>query len=138
MHNAQCTLKAAVCVVALSTLACGGTSGKLTELQRVTSGGMHIVMLSPHEGLRHGKDAFVLEFRSVSEGSLVDVGAVRGSASMPMPGMAMMGAIDVRPTAVKGRYEADSELEMAGTWRMTLSWEGPRGQGSVTFTGSVQ
>ena len=30
---------------------------------------LDIVLLSPHEGLRHGKDAFVIEFRSTTGGN---------------------------------------------------------------------
>ena len=36
----------------------------LTELQRVKAGALDVVLLSPHDALRHGKDTFVIEFRS--------------------------------------------------------------------------
>jgi hypothetical protein len=110
----------------------------LTELQKIRSGMLDVVLLSPHEGLRHGKDAFVVEFRSVAGGTLVDVGTVRGSANMPMAGTPMFGTVDVQRTDVPGRYAANGEFSMAGTWRMTLQWDGPAGQGSVTFPGTVQ
>ena len=97
-----------------------------------------VVLLSPRDRLRHGKDSFVVEFRSTSDGKLVDVGDVRGSATMPMPGMAMFGTIEVKRGEVVGRYAADSQFDMAGTWRMTIQWQGPAGQGSVTFAGTVQ
>ena len=97
----------------------------------------HVVLLSDHEALRHGKDTFVLEFRSES-GTLVDVGAVRPSASMPMPGMPMFGTIDVKRTDVPGRYEAAGEFSMAGRWRITVEWDGPQGRGQISFSGSVQ
>ena len=74
---------------------CGGGSAGLTELQRVRSGGLDVVVLSPRGGLRHGKDDFVIEFRS-EDGSLVDVGAVRANASMPMPGMPMFASVTVQ------------------------------------------
>ena len=57
---------------------------------------------------------------------------------MPMPGMPMFGTIDVQRTDVPGRYAATGEFAMAGTWRMTIEWDGPQGRGSVTFSGSVQ
>lgn len=123
-------------IVALA-VGCGGTgSTQTTELQRIRSGSLDIVLLSAHEALRHGKDAFVVEFRS--GGNLVDVGGVRLTASMPMPGMPMFGTIDVQRTDVAGRYAATGELGMAGTWRMTVEWDGPRGKGSVAFSGTVQ
>ena len=126
-------------VVAAAAVACGGGSdaGKLTELQRVRSGMLDIVLLSPRDGLRHGKDTFIIEFRSGSGGSLVDVGNVRGNANMPMPGAPMFASVDVKRTDLAGRYEASGDFSMAGTWRMTLQWEGPAGQGSVSFPATV-
>jgi len=128
-----------VAVLAIVTIlpGCGGgTPAPMTELQRLKSGALDIVVLSPHGALRHGKDTFTIEFRS--NGNLVDVGSVRTTASMPMPGAAMFGSIDVQRTDVPGRYLANGQFDMAGTWRMTVGWDGPAGKGSVTFSGSVQ
>ena len=50
----------------------------------------------------------------------------------------MFGSIDVQRTEVRGRYLANGQFDMAGTWRMTVGWDGPAGKGSVTFSGSVQ
>lgn len=108
----------------------------MTELQRLRSGSLDIVLLSRNDALRHGKDSFTIEFRSA--GKLVDAGRVRVSANMPMPGMAMFGNIEVQPTTVPGRYTANSDFDMAGTWRMTIEWDGPAGRGSISFAGTVQ
>lgn len=110
----------------------------MTELQRVKSGALEIVLLADHDALRHGKDTFVIDFTSTSGGNLVDVGTVRATANMPMPGMAMFGNIDVQRTGVAGRYTATGQFDMAGTWRMTLEWDGPAGTGSLAFSGTVQ
>jgi len=99
---------------------------------------LDVVLLSPHGALHHGRDTFVIEFRSTGDGRLADVGNVRGSATMPMPGMPMFGSIDVKRTDVAGRYTADGQFEMAGTWRMTVEWRGPAGEASVTFAGTVE
>jgi hypothetical protein len=131
-----CCVACAVVSAAATTLACGGGEA-LTELQRVKSGPLDIVLLSSHDAFRHGSDSFVIEFRSAPD-RLVDVGDVRASATMPMPGMPMMGAIDVKRTGVPGRYDASAKFEMAGTWRMTLEWQGTQGRESATFSGSVQ
>ena len=114
----------------------GGVPAKLTELQRVKSGGLDIILLSPRDALQHGKDTFIIEFRA--NGNLVDVGTVRATASMPMPGMAMFGSVDIQRTDVAGRYVASGQFEMAGTWRMALEWEGSAGKGSLTFSERVQ
>jgi hypothetical protein len=116
--------------------ACGG--GQLTELQRVKSGQLDVVLLSPRDAIKHGQDSFVIEFRSAESGALVDVGNVTGSATMPMPGSPMFGNLDIRKTSVAGRYTADAKIEMAGTWRTTILWQGPSSSGSVTFSGNVQ
>ena len=131
---------ALIVVVAAAAVAygCASSAAKLTELQRVKSGMLEVVLLSPRDALRHGKDTFTMEFRSASDGTLIDVGNVRGSATMPMAGMPMMGTMDVARTDVAGRYAANCELGMAGTWRMTMQWDGPAGQGSVAFPGTVQ
>jgi hypothetical protein len=116
--------------------ACGGP-GKLSELERVKSGTLDVVLLSDHDALKHGKDTFVIEFRSQSGGALVDVGTVKAGANMPMPGMPMFGTIDVQRTDVPGRYAAAGEFSMAGRWRIAVEWDGPAGKGSVSFSGSV-
>ena len=123
-------------VVAIVT-GCGGGSAALTELQRVRSGTLDVVVLSPRDALRHGKDDFVIEFKS-ADGNLVDVGDVRASASMPMPGMPMFGSVTVQRADVPGRYRAEGDFGMAGTWRLNIEWDGPKGKGSVAFSGSVQ
>jgi hypothetical protein len=122
-------------VAVAAVIGCGPAN--MTELQKIRSGMLDVVLLSPHEGLRHGKDAFVIEFRSPS-GDLMDVGTVGGSASMSMAGTPMLGTVDVARTEVAGRYAATSEFSMAGTWRLTIQWDGPAGQGAVTFPGTVQ
>jgi hypothetical protein len=124
-------------MLAVMLVACGGASTKLTELQRVKSGMLEVVVLSPHDALKHGKDTLVIEFRSAN-GNLVDVGDVKGGASMSMSGTPMLGSLDVRRGDQKGQYIADTQLDMAGTWRLTLEWKGPDGPGSVSFSGNVQ
>jgi hypothetical protein len=108
----------------------------LTEVQRVKSGAVEIVLLS-HDGVLHLKDPFTIEFRSASGGNLMNVGSVHASATMPMPGMPMFGSIEIRPTNAPGRYTANGKLEMAGGWRIALEWDGPAGRGAVNFSGTV-
>jgi hypothetical protein len=129
-----------VLVALASTAACNQApdAAKATELQRIRSGAFDVVLLSRRESLHQGKDTFIIEFRSTREGALVDVGNVRATASMPMPGMPMFASIDVRRSDVAGRYSAASAFSMAGTWRMSIDWDGAAGKGSVTFSGSVQ
>ena len=68
----------------------------------------------------------------------VDVGDVRVTANMAMPGMVMPGNVRVRSAGAPGRYTATAEFGMAGSWPISLEWNGPAGLGSVNFQGSVQ
>ena len=123
-------------MLSLMFVACGGAGGKLNEIQRVKAGMLDVVVLSPNAALKQ-KDSVTIEFRSAN-GNLVDVGDVKGSASMSMSGTPMLGSIDVRRGDQPGRYTAQTQLDMAGTWRLTLEWKGPNGQGSTSFSSSVQ
>jgi hypothetical protein len=133
--------RVALVVLALVAMACGssGGTGSLTELQKVQVGALDVVLLSDDGALGHDRDTFVVEFRSTPDGSLVDVGHVKTSATMPMPGMPpMFGDIALSPTPVAGRYAGTSQLGMAGTWRLAIDWDGPVGTGSATFSPMVQ
>jgi hypothetical protein len=133
-----------VCVATAMTGAiiaagCGGAArdAGLKEVQRVRAGDLEIVLLANDGALNHGKDAFVIEFRR-PDGSLVDVGTVTTSANMPMPGMTMPGNVKVERSDVPGRYRATGDFGMAGGWQMKVEWNGPTGQGSTSFEGTVQ
>ncbi len=107
-------------------------------VQTVRAGDLDIALLSPTGTLRQGRNSFTFEFRRTGTTTLVDVGSVRASANMPMPGMVMSGGLQVTPTEVPGRYAATAEFGMAGAWQMAIEWNGPAGQGSVNFQGGVQ
>ena len=128
------------CLILVSVMAgCSGSGqANMTELQRMKSGATEVVVLSPRGALQHGKDTFFIEFHSAANGGLTDVGDVRASATMPMPGMPMFGSIDVQRTEVAGRYRASGDFSMAGAWRLTIEWNGADGRNSVSFTGAVQ
>jgi Cu(I)/Ag(I) efflux system membrane protein CusA/SilA len=107
-------------------------------IQTVRAGDLDVVLLSSTGTLRQGRNAFTIEFRQTGTNTLVDVGTVRASANMTMPGMVMSGGLQVAPTGVPGRYSATAEFGMAGAWQMAVLWDGPAGQGSVNFQGGVQ
>ena len=122
-----------VSLIAVMFLAACGQEAPLKELQRVKSGPVDVVLLSPADALKQGRDTFVLEFRDAG-GNLVDAGTVTVAASMPMTGMApMFGDCMVAPTSTKGRYDVSSTLGMAGTWRVDIKWNGPAGQGTASL-----
>jgi hypothetical protein len=112
--------------------------GAAGVVQSVRAGELDVVLLSPTGTLRQGRNAFTIEFRRTGTTTLVDVGTVRASANMSMPGMVMSGELQVAPTRVPGRYAATAEFGMAGAWPMAIEWDGPGGTGSVNFEGDVQ
>lgn len=137
-------MKMTVTGLVLATLLCaacgqaGAPAASLRELAKSRAGQLDVVLLTADGGLTTGKDTITVEFRDSFNGGLVDVGMVKANAMMPMTGMApMLGPVDVQSTSVPGRYIAMSELSMAGEWRLTLEWNGPAGQGSVTFSPMV-
>jgi Cu(I)/Ag(I) efflux system membrane protein CusA/SilA len=106
-------------------------------VQTLHAEGLEIVLRSPTGRLSTGRNAFAIEFRSPS-GRLVDVGTVRASANMPMPGMVMPGRLELTRSGVAGRYPATADFGMAGAWQMAIEWDGPAGRGSVSFEGAVR
>jgi hypothetical protein len=122
---------------AIVAAACGNGREQLKEVHRVRSGDMNVVLLSQDGTLNQGKDSFVIEFQK-PDGTLVDVGTVTTSANMPMPGMTMAGSVRVDRSDVAGRYLATGDFGMVGGWQMKIAWNGPAGQGDVSFEGSVQ
>jgi hypothetical protein len=128
---------AMVTIVVLVVACGGGADSGLKEVQRVKSGAMDIVLLSEDGTLNQGKDTFVIEFRQ-ADGTLVDAGTVMTSANMAMPGMTMPGSVQVERADVPGRYRANGDFSMAGAWKMRVDWNGPAGQGSASFDGTVQ
>src|SRR4051812_42928473 len=111
----------------------------LKELQRAKSGNLEVVLLSSSDALPPGKSQPTLEFQTGANHHLVDVGSVKASATMPMPGMSpMLGSVFVNKTNTPGRYTIDADLGMTGTWRLTVEWDGPAGKGSASFPGTVR
>lgn len=135
-NSASQVIGALFVVLVIACVGCG-QKASLTEVQRVRSRDLDIVLLS-RDGALHQKEPFAIEFRSVSGGNLLDVGTLRASASMPMPGMPMFGTMEVRPADAAGRYTVKGNLEMTGGWRIALEWDGPAGRGAVNFLGTVQ
>lgn len=107
----------------------GAATSGAPPLRSVTAGGLRIDVFAPTGSLRLGTSSLLIEFRSIATGELVDVGSVQAGISMSMPGMPMAGKAEITP-AGRGRYGVTTEVAMAGTWRLTIQWSGPAGQGS--------
>ena len=98
-----------------------------------------VITLSNAAGtLQQGNNRFRIEFRSARTNELVDVGDVQLGATMTMPGMVMTSPTTIAPAGQPGVYDVRGDYGMAGTWQMTLEWNGPAGRGSAAFDGNVQ
>jgi hypothetical protein len=128
---------AAVAVIAapsIGVVGCRSTDPPLKEVQRVRAANLDVVVLSEDGTLADGKDTVTVEFRRAADGQLVDVGQVKGFATMPMAGLPpMMGSVFLNPGDTPGRYTAETELSMSGGWDLKLEWNGPAGKGNASL-----
>jgi hypothetical protein len=120
------------------SLAPVGDSNSWKVVQLVRAGELDVVLLSSDGRLRQGRNTFLVEFRRTGTSTRADVGSVRATANMAMPGMVMSGGLRVAPTGTPGRYTATADFGMAGTWQMSIEWNGSAGKGAVSFEGGVQ
>jgi hypothetical protein len=124
-----------------AALSCRSTADAppLKEVQRAKSGDIEVILLAKSDALKPAKDEAVLEFRTGSDHHLLDVGTVKVNATMPMAGMGpMLGNVAVTSGGTAGRYTLATDLGMAGSWRLTVEWDGPAGRGTVNVPGPVR
>jgi len=111
-----------VVILGLALAACGGkgSGGSDSELKQIAQqrvGDYVVTLLSDTGQLKQGKNKYALEFRKAADNQLVDVGEVKLSSRMPMPGMSdMIGGASATPSGTPGRYTVESDFEMRGKW----------------------
>jgi hypothetical protein len=120
---------------------CGATKVDTENLKEVAThvvGDVAIVLLNSTGELKQGQNEFVVQFRD-QKGQPINVGDVQLGSSMSMPNMApMSGDSEITPTGQTGTYRVKSNFAMSGAWHFTVSWNGPRGQGSTSFNSNVR
>jgi hypothetical protein len=110
----------------------------LREVAKHVVGDVAIVLLNSTGELKQGQNEFVVQFRD-QKGQPINVGDVQLGSSMSMPSMApMSGDSEITPTGQTGTYRVKSNFAMSGAWHFTVSWNGPRGQGSTAFNSNVR
>jgi hypothetical protein len=98
-----------------------------------------VTLMSDSGQWKPGKNTFVLELTSAKDKQPVDAGKVTLNTSMTMTGMApMIAGATLNPDKAPGRYLGTIDLPDAGTRQVTVSWEGPAGQGSTRFSVPVR
>lgn len=124
-----------IAAAALLIIACGGGAAVEKTIKSTTAGELTVTLASATGELKNGENELMLSFAN-SSGQLVDVGAA--SLRFHMPAMASMAemnsAATLTTTDTPGKYRAQVNIEMAGTWEAIVKYEGPQGtgQGSVT------
>jgi hypothetical protein len=88
--------------------------------------------------LKNAMNDIFIEFRDAGSGDLVEVGTIKFDLDMNMPGMVMHSSATIEPASTPGQYHAEVKPGMAGDWTATLHYEGPRGDGSVSFSVNVK
>ena len=125
----------------LGLTGCGAKKVDTENLREVAThvvGDVAIVLLNSTGELKQGQNEFVVQFRD-QKGQPIDVGNVTLGSSMSMPSMApMSGDSEITPTGQTGTYRVKSNFAMSGAWHFTVSWNGPRGQGSTSFNSNVR
>ena len=107
-------------------------------VRAIRAGDLNVTVRAPGAVLRQGRNAITIEFRSAASGQLVDAGTVNVTGNMSMPGMLMSSDIELGRSRTPGVYTGSASFGMAGTWQMSLEWDGPAGRGSTSFEGKVQ
>jgi hypothetical protein len=119
----------------LATTAC---SAELKPIQTQKTKDAVITLKSESGQWKSGKNTFVLEVTSPS-GLPLDAGKVTLSTSMSMPGMApMVAGATLTPDKAPGRYLGTIDFPDRGTRQVTVTWDGPVGKGSATFSVPVR
>lgn len=85
--------------------------------------------------LSEGQNEFTLDFKN-DGGQPVEVGAITLYFDMPAMGSMpyMKNDAVLTTTNTPGVYRGAVTLEMKGTWQTKLSYQGPAGNGQMTFT----
>ncbi len=110
-------------------------SGAEKEIKSAKSGEMTITLSSASGQLKHGENEVMIAFTDAS-GKSVDVGAA--SLNFHMAAMGSMAEMNDRATLTTtdtpGKYRAQVNIEMAGTWEAQVKYQGAHGAGQVSMT----
>ncbi len=127
---------AALSIAASFAAACrGGSSSNEKAIKSVKSGAMTITLYSSTGELKNGGNDLTITFFD-GGGKPVDVGAA--SLNFHMAAMGSMAEMNDRATLTTtetpGKYRAQVNIEMAGSWEAQIKYQGPHGTGRESMT----
>lgn len=112
----------------------GGASGGEQAIKSTKSGDMTVALSSASGLLKNGENELMVTFTDAT-GQPVDVGAA--SLNFHMAGMGSMAEMNDRATLTTtetpGKYRAQVNIEMGGTWEAQIVWQGAHGTGKATM-----
>jgi len=116
--------------------ACGtGGSGGEKVIKSAKAGEMTVAISSATGELKNGENDLMVTFADAS-GNPVDVGAA--SLNFHMAAMGAMAEMNdkatLTTTETPGKYRAQVNIEMAGTWEAQVKYQGSHGSGQTTMT----
>jgi hypothetical protein len=127
-------------LVLVLMLAAGISPALAAELKPIKSQKANdlTVTLSSESGhWTQGKNTFVVDFTGTDK-KPIDTGKATLNTSMPMPGMApMVAGATLKPDG-PGHYRGSINFPDRGDRRVTVTWDGPAGKGSTTFSVPVR
>lgn len=129
---------ALVFLVAVSLVAaCRGAGSSRGDkvIKSTKSGDMTIGLSSATGELKNGENELMVTFADAS-GKPIDVGAA--SLNFHMASMGTMAEMNDKATLTTtdtpGRYRAQVNIEMAGTWEAQVKYQGAHGTGQVSMS----
>jgi hypothetical protein len=113
----------------------GANSSNEKVIKSVKSGELTITLSSSTGELKNGENDLMIAFFD-SAGKPVDVGAA--SLNFHMAAMGSMAEMNDRATLtttdIPGKYRAQVNIEMAGTWEAQVKYQGQHGAGRESMT----
>ena len=107
-----------------------------TPFASVKINGLDAHFFTQGDALRASGNDLFIEFRD-GQGKLTDVGDVAFELVLKMPGAVLHSIGKVLRTATPGQYRTAMEPGLAGEWRATLRFSGPRGPAETSFSVKV-
>ncbi len=126
-----------ISIAGLIAASCGSTGPSLKEkvIKSTKSGDMTITISSRTGELKKGENDLMVAFTDAS-GKPVEAGAA--SLNFHMAAMGAMAEMNDRATLTTtdtpGKYRAQVNIEMAGTWEAQVKYQGAHGTGQMSMT----
>ena len=140
MNRSLFAIAIALVGIVLIGAACNktGSSSKVsrgTVIKTATVGNLTATLSNSTGQLKLGDQEVMLDFTDAS-GKPVEVGAVSLNFHMAQMGpmSEMNDATTFTTTGTPGVYRGNVNIEVAGEWQGQLAYEGPAGNGKITFT----